>query len=102
MVKEEIYDEKISPLMKSIIDTCRVNKIDFFATFNLDIAEDDYFTCDTRVSQNESQKQKFDILDAVNQCFNHHNTFDVDKFIFFLIENYNTEGSLFLNKHNKN
>ena len=33
--KEQIYDEHIRPLVSQIVDICKANKIDFFATFHI-------------------------------------------------------------------
>lgn len=46
MSKEQIYDEKISPMMTEIIKLCKENKIPVFCTFGLDEnpdAEEDEF-----------------------------------------------------------
>lgn len=45
MNKEQIYDEKISPLMADIIDVCKQNKIAFVASFAIPNDEDNDLRC---------------------------------------------------------
>lgn len=40
MTKEEIYDERISPLMTQIIDICKEHKIALLANFCLSLEDD--------------------------------------------------------------
>lgn len=45
--KEEIYDEKISPLMKEIIGLCKAHGIAMIASFALPTEEDTGLCCTT-------------------------------------------------------
>ncbi len=51
MTREEIYDDKIFPLMKQIIDVCKEHDIPLVASFQLndDRLEGDMFACTTAV-----------------------------------------------------
>lgn len=40
MTKEEIYDEKIGPLMAKIIEACDEHELAMFAHFELDVSAD--------------------------------------------------------------
>lgn len=39
MTKEDVYDERIAPLMSQIISVCKEHKIAMLATFSLDVSE---------------------------------------------------------------
>lgn len=39
--KEETYDNEIAPLMTQVIATCKANGINFVATFELDMDEEE-------------------------------------------------------------
>jgi hypothetical protein len=45
MNKEQIYDEKINPLMAQIIEICQANKIAFLASFAIPNDEDPDLRC---------------------------------------------------------
>lgn len=47
MTKEQIYDEKISPLMRQIIEICEEHKIAMIADFALPDEEQDSLKCTT-------------------------------------------------------
>lgn len=47
MTKEQIYDEKISPLMTQIIAICLEHKIAMIATYDIPNEEDDGLCCTT-------------------------------------------------------
>ena len=62
MNKEEIYDEKISPLMGQIIAICREHKIAMFATYNIS-NDDDGLRCTTCLGDETGK-----VSDAHAQC----------------------------------
>jgi len=97
--KEKIYDDEICPLMGQIVKICQEKKVDIFTSFLLKSNEEDYMTCDTGFAY--EQKQRVDILTAITRCFDERGIFNIDKFLFFLIKNYDCKESIFLNKHNK-
>lgn len=47
MNKEQVYDEKISPLMKQIIDICQEHNIGMIADFEIPNDEDSDLCCTT-------------------------------------------------------
>lgn len=49
MNKEQIYDEKISPLMEQIIAVCREHKIAMLAHFAIPAEADDTLSCTTHL-----------------------------------------------------
>lgn len=49
MNKEEIYDEKINPLMAQIVDICKEAGIAAFCTFAIPTEEDDGLRCTTHL-----------------------------------------------------
>jgi hypothetical protein len=91
--KEQIYDEKISPLMTKIINICDKNKIPFFAEFQY---SNDGF-CKTRISKNETI---FKVYDAISQS-KQDGSFNIDKFLFWVVKTFDTSGSIFLNSYNQ-
>ena len=55
MNKEQIYDEKISPLMAEIIDVCKQNKIAFIASFAIPNDEDNDLRCTTALFESREE-----------------------------------------------
>lgn len=55
MNKEEIYDEKISPLMTQIIEICKEHKIATVASFAIGHEGDEYLMCTTALITDEFQ-----------------------------------------------
>lgn len=55
MNKEQIYDERISPLMSQIIDICKEHKIAMVMSFHLPDAEQDTLHCTTALVSNDYQ-----------------------------------------------
>lgn len=53
MRKEDIYDEKISPLMAQIIQICHEHKIAMVMSFHLPDAEQDTLHCSTALVAEE-------------------------------------------------
>lgn len=49
MNKEQIYDEKLAPLMTQVIDLCREHKIAMLATFCIPNDEDSTLSCTTHL-----------------------------------------------------
>ena len=47
MNKEQVYDERISPLMKKVLDICREHGIAMLATFDLPTEEKPGLNCST-------------------------------------------------------
>jgi len=45
MSKEDVYDEKINPLMAEIIKICEANKIGFVASFFIGENDDETLAC---------------------------------------------------------
>jgi len=45
--REAVYDEKIAPLMKQIIDICKAHKVPVVASFDLSDEEHEGFRCST-------------------------------------------------------
>jgi len=93
--KEKVYDKKISPLMKKIIDICKKEKIPMFAEFQF--SNDDY--CTTCIPDKKNQVWGF--YQAVSQCKQEF-TMNIDKLLLWVIKNKNVEQSMFLNEHNVN
>lgn len=58
MIKEKIYDEKISHLVSEIIKICKSNNISMFSTFVLDYDEeiDDSLLCTTALPASKFDK----------------------------------------------
>lgn len=53
MNKEQIYDEKINPLMAQIIAICKENKIAMVASFGIETPEDEGLHCTTALTTDE-------------------------------------------------
>lgn len=49
MNKEQVYDERISPLMSAIIEICEVHDITFIASFSIPTDEKPALMCSTMV-----------------------------------------------------
>lgn len=49
MNKEQIYDERIAPLMAQIIEVCQANKIAFLASFSIPTEEDEDLRCTSAI-----------------------------------------------------
>ncbi len=49
MNKEQIYDEKINPLMTQVIEICKANSIAMLATFDIPNDEDPDLACTTHL-----------------------------------------------------
>lgn len=64
MNKEQIYDEKIHPLMAQIIEICKAHKIAMLATFDIPNDEDESLAC-TSSTPNETGKPSKRIADCV-------------------------------------
>ena len=55
MNKEEIYDEKINPLMAQIVDICKEHGIATFCTFAIPTEEDDGLSCTTHLQNGDGE-----------------------------------------------
>lgn len=55
MTKEQVYDEKLAPLMAQIIDICRESKIAFVADFLIPNDEDDSLHCTSFIVEDEAK-----------------------------------------------
>ena len=49
MNKEQVYDERIAPLMTQIIEVCREHKIAMLATFAIPTPDDNTLACTTHL-----------------------------------------------------
>nr|WP_319555972.1 hypothetical protein [uncultured Vibrio sp.] len=56
MNKEQIYDEKISPLMQQIIHICQDNNITMLASFSIPTEESPSLACTTALLSNDSDQ----------------------------------------------
>lgn len=86
-VKEKIYDEQISPLMKQIIEICKTNEIPVFAEFQF--GSNDFVK--TNISTNGHFL--FQFLEACTQCAMDNNGMNVDKLIGWMMKHKNTSST---------
>lgn len=84
--KEQIYDERISPLMKQIIEICQANEIPLFAEFQF--GNHDFVT--TNISKGGHFVYQF--YNAIGQC-KMEDGMNVDKFIMWLMKHPNTSSA---------
>jgi hypothetical protein len=63
MTKEQIYDEKLDPLMAQIIEICKDNKIAMIADFSIPSEDDDSLHC-TSVLLSEEYNPSGGMLEA--------------------------------------
>lgn len=64
MNKEQVYDEKISPLMAQIIDVCKANNIAFVASFSIPNDDDETLACTSALLTDETEPPQ-NLQDAV-------------------------------------
>jgi len=64
--KETIYDEKVSPLMKEIIEICKENNIEM--VFSCFLREEDDMYCNTYIPSTETKNTK--LIDIYNVLYN--------------------------------
>lgn len=89
--KEEVYDEKIFPLMGEIIKICKENKITMFSSFGFDpigeITEEEKTTsCNTVLKDDEYNSHYiYTVLDVILQCRT-NDSFNIDKFLFWILK----------------
>ena len=90
--KESVYDEKIFPLMKEIIDICKANDIPFFATFQY---KDDSFC----TSYNLSGHPALEFYEALHQSISDSGV-NIDKFLRWVCREATKNGhsSMYLNQ----
>lgn len=55
MNKEQVYDEKIAPLMTQIIEVAKEHGIGFMAHFAIPTPEDDGLACTTNIPDGEGE-----------------------------------------------
>lgn len=85
--KEKIYDEKIAPLMKQIIQICKEEKIPMFADFQY--SNEDF--CTTTLAHNiDGEHIVIKTYNAMSQCKGEENGINVDKFLIWLMQFKNT------------
>lgn len=53
MNKEQVYDSKIEPLMRQILDICKENKIAMVASFSIPNDGDDDLVCTSCLTEDE-------------------------------------------------
>lgn len=83
--KENIYDEKIAPLMTQIIDICKKHKLPFFASFQY--ADNNFCTSGGRMKGHPV----FEYYDAIKQCIG-LGGINIDKFMFWIMRGAKEKG----------
>lgn len=83
--KENIYDEKIAPLMTQIIDICKENQLPFFASFQY--ADNDFCTSGGRMKGHPV----FEYYEAIKQCMELEGI-NIDKFMFWVMRGAREKG----------
>lgn len=95
-IKEVVYDEQISPLMKQIIQICQDNDINFFADFCIGENQTDY--CSSHSARSDGTFSKYNLLNMLSQCAE-AGGMNMDKFLLAVKKNYpRNTSSFFMDK----
>jgi hypothetical protein len=92
--KEKIYDEKISPLIKQIIEICKDESIPMFCEFQF--SKDGF----CRSFLKSTDTNIFEHYLALSHCKS-GGSVNIDSILIWLLKNYNCSASMFLYKHEK-
>jgi len=92
--KEIIYDEKISPLVKQIIEICKENEINCF--MDISIGDTDVEFCETCLNHNKSMK--YSLLKYLSHSAQ-KGWVNLDNFLLKIYKEYpNNESSCYMDK----
>jgi len=94
MSLEQVYDSEISPLVLQIIEICKQNNLPFFMEFDLD----GDMSCKSSSVPTENNMVR--MHDVVSQCLENNNSFNLDKFLFWIVREAQQKGhsSVFLSR----